>query len=54
MIKQYDQVLLKDGRQGCVIEVNSVENFDIDVGSSPEDWETLWGVSIDEIEKVLE
>ena len=54
IIKQYDAVLLKDGRRGCVIEVNSDENFDIDVGSSPKDWETLYRVSIDEIEKVLE
>lgn len=53
-IEQYDSVLLKDGRRGCVIEVNSDTNFDIDVGSSPKDWETLWGVSIDEIERVIQ
>ena len=52
-IKQYDTVLLKDGREGAVIEVNSETNFDIDVGGSPEDWDTLWGVKIDEIEKVI-
>lgn len=53
-IKQYDTVLLKDGRKGCVIEVNSATNFDIDVGTSTEDWETLWGVSIDDIEKIVD
>lgn len=52
-IKQYDTVLLKDGRIGAVVEVNSEDNFDIDVGSSPEDWETLWSVSISDIEKVI-
>lgn len=52
-IKQFDTVLLKDGRIGAVVEVNSKDNFDIDVGSSPKDWETLWGVSIDDIEKVI-
>ena len=52
-IRQYDAVLLKDGREGCIIEVNSPTSFDIDVGSSPDDWETLWGVTIDQIEKVI-
>lgn len=52
-IKQFDTVLLKDGRIGTVVEVNSKNNFDIDVGDSPKDWETLWGVSIDDIEKVI-
>lgn len=52
-IKQYDAVLLKDGRRGCVIEVNGGSSFDIDVGESTNDWETLYGVSIDDIEKVI-
>lgn len=52
-IKQYDTVLLKDGRIGAVVEVNSETNFDIDVGSSPKDWETLWSVPIEDIEKVI-
>jgi hypothetical protein len=52
-IKQFDTVLLKDGRIGAVVEVNSDTNFDIDVGNSPADWETLWSVPIENIEKVI-
>lgn len=50
-MKQYDTVLLKDGRRGVVVEV-----FDnsciVDIGSSPEDWETI-SVKKEDIEKVL-
>ena len=52
-INQYDTVQLKDGRIGAVVEVNGDDSVDIDIGSSPKDWETLWGVPIDEIEKVI-
>lgn len=52
-IKQYDTVLLKDGRVGAVIEVNGNESVDIDIGDSPKDWETLWGVPITDIERVI-
>jgi hypothetical protein len=48
-IKQYDIVRLKDGREGCVVEVyGNQEHFDVDVGLSPEDWETV-SVRRDEI-----
>lgn len=41
-IKQYDEVILKDGRRGAVVEVfGDQELFEIDVGSSPKDWETI-------------
>ena len=52
-IKQYDMVLLKDGRVGAVIEVNGTESVDIDIGDSPKDWETLWSVSITDVERVI-
>lgn len=52
-IKQYDTVLLKDGRKGDIIEINGDDTFVIDVGSSPNDWETLWSVPITDIERVL-
>ena len=40
---QYDRVVLKDGRVGCVVEVyGDQEKFDVDVGHSPEDWETVY------------
>ncbi len=48
-IKQYDHVVLKDGRKGCVVELyGDQDRFDVDVGSSPEDWETVH-VSRDDI-----
>ncbi|MBU5673236.1 hypothetical protein [Paenibacillus brevis] len=51
-IEQYDTVLLKDGRTGCAVEVFGDQDvFEIDVGSSPEDWETIT-VKRNEIEKV--
>lgn len=52
-IKQYDDVKLKDGRTGTVVEVFDGKSFLVDVGSSPKDWETI-DVRIDEIEDVLE
>ncbi len=42
IIKQYDNVKLKDGREGAVVEIFGDQDvFLIDVGSSPEDWETI-------------
>lgn len=42
-IKQYDHVVLKDGREGCVVEVYGDQaKFDVDVGSSTKDWETVY------------
>jgi len=51
-IKLYDEIMLKDGREAVVIEVLSENNFLVDVGSSPSDWETI-SVTRDEIKKVL-
>lgn len=51
-VKQYDDVKLKDGRTGTVVEVFDGKGFLVDVGSSPKDWETI-DVKIDEIEAVL-
>lgn len=40
--KQYDSVELKDGRTGAIVEIlGEQEMFMIDIGSSPEDWETI-------------
>lgn len=42
-IEQYDTVLLGDGRIGAVVEVyGDQDKFDVDVGDSPSDWETLY------------
>lgn len=41
IIKQYDTVKLKDGREGCAVEVFEQDVFLVDIGSSPADWETI-------------
>lgn len=51
-IKQYDTVRLRDGRTGAVVEVFDGNAFLVDVGSSPEDWETI-DVTIEEIEQII-
>ena len=50
-MKQYDTVLLKDGRIAAVVEIFDDE-YIVDVGSSLEDWETIT-VKKENIEKVL-
>lgn len=52
IVKQYDTVLLKDGREAAIVEVFDNRAFIADVGSSSEDWETI-DITIDDIEKVL-
>lgn len=51
-IKEFDTVLLKDGRQADIMEVLDEKTFIADVGSSPKDWETI-DITIDDIEKVI-
>lgn len=51
-IREFDRVLLKDGREADVMEAFENKAFIVDVGSSPEDWNTI-SVTIDDIEKVL-
>lgn len=53
IVKQFDTVLLKDGREAAIVEAYENKAFIADVGDSPEDWETI-SITIDEIEKVLE
>lgn len=52
-IKQYDTVLLKDGRRACIVEAFDNKVFIADVGSSAKDWETI-DITIDDIEKVID
>lgn len=51
-IKEFDRVLLKDGREADVMEAFENKAFIVDVGNSPVDWETI-SVTIEDIEKVL-
>jgi len=52
VVKQYDTILLKDGREAAVVEAFDNQAFIVDVGDSPEDWETI-DVTIDDIECVI-
>lgn len=41
-IEQYDRVELIDGRKGIVVEIlGDQEIFIVDVGTSPDDWDTV-------------
>lgn len=51
-IKQYDTVLLKDGREADIVEVLAPDVFIADVGDSPKDWETI-DVTLDMIVRVI-
>lgn len=51
-IDQYDTILLKDGRSGCVVEVWSDFDFGVDIGSSPADWETIT-ITLEDIAEVI-
>lgn len=52
IVKQYDTVLLKDGREAAIVEAFENKVFIADVGDSPADWETI-DITIDDIEKVI-
>lgn len=52
-IEQYDHVILKDGREGCAVEVfGDQERFLVDIGSSIKDWDTI-DVARKDIVKVI-
>lgn len=51
-IHQYDEVLLKDGREAAIVEKFSEQDFLADVGSGPKDWDTI-NITIDNIDKVI-
>lgn len=53
IVRQFDTVILKDGREAAVVEAYENKYFIVDVGSSPKDWETI-DVRIDDIERVVE
>lgn len=51
-IKQYDTVLLKDGRNATIVETLGDEAFIADIGSGPDDWDTI-DITLDMIDKVI-
>lgn len=51
-VKEFDSVVLKDGRRASIVEAFDGTAFIADVGSSPKDWETI-DITIDDIEKVI-
>lgn len=53
-IKEFDRVLLKDGREGDVMEVFPDGSLIIDVGSCSKDWETLYDKTIEDVESVTD
>lgn len=52
IVKEFDTVLLKDGREASIVEAFDNKVFIADVGDSPKDWETI-DISIDDIDKVI-
>jgi len=53
IIKQYDTVLLKNGREAVIVEILSDTQFIADIGDSPKDWETI-DLTIEEIAFVVQ
>ena len=51
-IKEFDTVLLKDGRKAAIVEVLDDTHFLADVGDSPADWDTI-DITVDDIEKKI-
>lgn len=51
-IEMLDVVLLRDGREAAILEIFDGTHFIVDVGSGPEDWDTI-SVTIEDIEKVI-
>ena len=47
-VKEFDTVLLKDGRKASIMEAFENKVFIADVGSSPKDWETI-DITIDAV-----
>ncbi len=52
-IKEFDRVLLKDGRKADVMEVFPNGSLVLDIGDSPETWETLYDKSLEDVEKII-
>lgn len=50
--QEFDTVLLKDGRIASIVEVFEPDTYIADVGHSPQDWDIIWSLSGDNIERL--
>lgn len=51
-LKQYDSIILKDGRRGTVVEIWGKDGLSVDVGSSPTDWDNI-EITWDDIVQII-
>ena len=51
-VEEYCEVLLKDGRKACIVEILSDKDFLADAGNGPEDWENIY-ITINDIDSVI-
>lgn len=49
--QEFDTVILKDGRQGAIVEVYGPNAYEVDVGHSPKDWDSVF-VTDSDIERL--
>lgn len=50
--REYDYILLKDGRTASVVAIADDNLLSVDVGDSPNDWDNIF-ISTDEVERIL-
>jgi len=50
-IHEFDNIILKDGRKGAVVEVFDSTHFLADVGSNPSDWDVI-EIQLKDIKKI--
>lgn len=50
-VHEFDNVILKDGRDAAIVEVLDSTHFLADVGDGPEDWDTIF-ITIDDIKEI--
>lgn len=49
--KEFDTVILKDGRRASIVDAYEPGTYDVTVGSSPADWDTIYGLTDDDIDR---
>lgn len=51
-IKLYDTILMKNGKEAVIVEILDDDTFIVDVGDSPQNWETF-DIKLKDIEKII-